>query len=496
MSNAVIGGASQPVYVTGGEVTTTGTVTVAEPLDVTASTPLDVAVTNATLNVAVTNTPSVTISGTVTIDDTPAINVNVTGTPSVNVDNAQLDAFENQLVAQQIILFASDDSRQSDRQPLRWHEKTSGATNTITYDSNLQGVKLTVAEVGYVIRQSKAYVLYQPGRSQGIQMTAILHEPVAGIETLIGYFDAKNGVGFGVDATSFFVFRRSSTSGSIVTTKYRSADWDDPMNGSGESGVTLDQTKDILYKITFGWQGAGPVKFSIFANGHWVDFFTYWASNVTTVSWMGTAVLPMRAQMTNSGVNTANIKMICWEVSSAGGSFQFPSYAFSAARPLDSGLAVLNTATPYPLVSIRINTSRFPRRTINISGIEALVSGNNPYALYKVFYFPSGVADPLTNESWTAMDTNSAVDYDISATAITLTNGICIASGYIGGSNRASLELEDSIYVPLSLDISGAGDPLTTNTGANSAIISVVATGGVTGGGSCTGFAGITVTEL
>jgi len=70
-----------------------------------------------------------------------------------------------------------------------------------------------------------------------------------------GYFDDQNGWGWGADSEGFFLFRRKDGTDTVR----RPAEWEgDPLNGDGDSSITLDVTDGAVYHNLFRWYGHGP----------------------------------------------------------------------------------------------------------------------------------------------------------------------------------------------------------------------------------------------
>lgn len=69
----------------------------------------------------------------------------------------------------------------------------------------------------------------------------------------------KNGYGIGYNGTTFGFHRWANNTLTTVT----QANWDDPMDGTGASGMTLDQTKLNVFEIKFQYLGAGAIQLLI-----------------------------------------------------------------------------------------------------------------------------------------------------------------------------------------------------------------------------------------
>jgi len=114
--------------------------------------------------------------------------------------------------------------------------------------------------------KSVQHLKYHPGLGGLVRFTALFTSPVANTEQYVGLagdtgvsepFD--NGYMVGYDGTTFG-FHRFSNDTKISVPQ---SSWDDPMDGTGPSGMTLDQTKLNVFYIQFQYLGAGAIKLFI-----------------------------------------------------------------------------------------------------------------------------------------------------------------------------------------------------------------------------------------
>ncbi len=108
--------------------------------------------------------------------------------------------------------------------------------------------------------------LYHAGLGGLARFTALFTAPIAGTEQYVGLASGegslvsfKNGYMVGYDGTTFGFHRFSND----VQFSIPQASWDDPMDGTGPSGMTLDQTKLNVFYIQFQYLGAGAIKLLI-----------------------------------------------------------------------------------------------------------------------------------------------------------------------------------------------------------------------------------------
>ena len=150
-----------------------------------------------------------------------------------------------------------------DNAPLVLDTQLVGAgTATYSLATASTTMSLTTASGDSVVRQTKQYAIYDPGKGVRCMMTGVMPPAKANVIGRIGYFDANNGFYFQMDSTGASVGVRTDTSGAAVDTLVAQASWNlDPLNGTGSSGITVDFTKIQVFVFDFGWLGGAGVKF-------------------------------------------------------------------------------------------------------------------------------------------------------------------------------------------------------------------------------------------
>jgi hypothetical protein len=204
------------------------------------------------------------------------------------------------------------------------------------------------------------------------------------------------------------------------------ADWNgDKLNGTGDSGFTVDLTKAQIYWQDFEWLGVGSVRCGFIIDGQIIVCHTFNNANSLSTVYMTTAILPVRYEVTNTGATAAaaTLKQICSTVISEGG------YEKKVA-PLVARMTTANGSigTSFvPLVSIRLATGR--------TGAVVIPDGYHvlPTASASTTFEIVLVKNPtLTGASWGATSSNN-VQMDTSATSYT--GGTIIESQYVLSSN-------------------------------------------------------------
>lgn len=281
------------------------------------------------------------------------------------------------------------------------------------------------------VRHTHRYFSYIPGKSQRIDMTFVLGSAVTNVRKRVGYFDALNGLFLEQDSTGLRFVRRTSTSGSTVDNLIEQADWNlDTLDGNGPSGVTLDATKIQILIIDFQWLGGGRVRFGFDVNGQIIYAHEVISSNVLAVPYMSTPSLPVRYEIANTGAtaSTNTFKEICSAVVSEGGE-AISGQGF--AKSNDTTGVTITTGSLQPVILIRLkNTfgsdSGPNRKTVQLTNSGVFALTNTIHYEVKHFHAPT-----ITGGAWVSVDDHSAVEYNVTATAITAQDEHVIDEEYV-----------------------------------------------------------------
>lgn len=345
------------------------------------------------------------------IVDAAPVNVNFYGTA--------LDAFGRARFSQPYTLF--DSQNRYEKNDL--FSETTATGGTVNYVANASTVNLevTASSGSEVVRQTYRSFSYQPGKSLLVLNTFVMPTANANQRIRIGYFNTENGVFLERDGTAVYIVRRTYVTGSAVDTRVAQADWNgDKLNGTGDSGFTLDLTKAQIFWQDFEWLGVGSVRAGFVIDGQTIICHTFNNANNLTSVYMTTAMLPVRYEITNTGASTgAILKQICSTVISEGG------YEKKVA-PFVARMTAVNSSIStsfVPLVSIRLASGRTGAIVIP-DGYNVLPTATSP-TTFEIVLIKNAT---LTGASWGATDSTN-VERDISATA--LTGGTIIESTYV-----------------------------------------------------------------
>jgi len=355
------------------------------------------------------------------------VNATLTGTSAVTLGAAATDAFGRLRVSNPYTLF--DGGLRYFDNTYKWDQVDSGSVSS-SFLPNESSILMNATGAGSAIRQTKQVFSYQPGKSLLVLLTFVMNTPTAGVTQRAGYFGAQNGVYFEIDGTDINLVIRKYTAGSVdsTTEKISRASWNgDRLDGQGGqsniSGVTLDVTKSQIFWCDVEWLGVGSVRCGFVINGQFIVSHIFHHANILDRVYMTTASLPVRYELVSTGP-AASMRAICSTVISEGG------YANrSQSRAIGTALTGkdLSNTVYRPLVCLRMKSTALDSIVIptafDVYGLQQAAF------VYRIILNPT-----LTNADWTSAGTNSTVEYDISATA--LSGGSVIAQGIFVGSNK------------------------------------------------------------
>jgi hypothetical protein len=370
-------------------------------------------------------------------------------------DSANLDAFSRLRVAESTSLFTVQN--QYNTSSLKIESGNTGTGVLPAHNANTRMVALSAtAGSGTSFIQSYNYFPYFPGKSQLIKLTGVLGTGVAGAVVDAGYFDLENGIFLRQNgASGLQVVRRSKTSGSVVDDVISQASWNlDKMDGTGASGVNLNEANAFILIIDLQFLGMGRVRIGFDVGGVIYYCHQFLNANVLTVPYMQTACLPIQMLLTattTGGAKTSYFK--CASVDSEGGTSLMSGYPFSTP----SASVTAGNGTRTHILSIRPKTtynSLTNRMQIDMDSFSLVVTGSNPV----FFELVVGAAFTVA-PTWADINTtHSGTEYGTGGTFSNLTNGVVIASGYVpstAGTKGSTISQLLDLY-PITLDRAGA----------------------------------------
>jgi len=366
------------------------------------------------------------------------------------------DAFGRLRVSNPLTIF---DSKNTMSKNNLFDEALTGS-GTVTYTANKSTVNLnvTTASGDKVIRQSKRVMSYQPGKSLLNLNTFVMAADDANLRQRIGMFDANNGIFFEKEGSTLNIVRRTYTSGASVDTEVAQSSWNgDKLDGTGDSGFTLDETKANILWMDMEWLGVGAVRVGFVIDGQFIVCHTFNNANSLDTVYMQTANLPIRYEIEATGTlsGSAVLQQICSTCMIEGGYSPEGRRKMIGTAALGSPSTLTTGDTWYSIAAIRIKSSR-PYAVIVPTGYDVSALTNADYEC-GLFY---GVTLASGSYSYTSFDDN--IEYDLTTRALSAT-GTRIAGNYLSGKAAPTITLAGDIPFAnqLGQTIGGTSDILT-----------------------------------
>jgi hypothetical protein len=203
------------------------------------------------------------------------------------------------------------------------------------------------------------------------------------------------------------------------------------MDGTGPSGIVLDITKAQILFMDIEWLGLGTVRMGFVINGNFYVCHNFHHANLITSTYITTASLPLRYEITNTGVtaNASTLKQVCSTVISEGG-YELRGAQQAVGTPITTPKTFAVAGTYYPMVGIRLKTTALDAIVIS-TAVSLLGIGNGKNYAWRLVQ--SAI---ITGGAWTSAGADSSVEYNLTGTSVT--GGRVLAQGYVNSSNQGS----------------------------------------------------------
>jgi len=337
-----------------------------------------------------------------------SLNTNVTNQVDVQFANLATDPFERLVVAQPESLFEFSHFGVT---PGLWDEELTGS-GTGVQDTNTPSYKIstTTASGDKVQRKSRRNIEYIRGKSSLWYLSCRPGTAKANLRKRWGGFDSSNGVFFELNGTEFKVVKRSKCTGSVIdTSKAQSAFNGDKLDGTGDSGVTIDFDMQNIFWIEFSWLGSNIIRFGILYNGKRITMHTMNYSNIINVPWSQYAIFPFAYEQENTGTvaSSSDFYLSCGSVISNGGN----ELGFNHITSISTGTTAKSlSTTPILVAGIRTRSGK-EHLSIKPLAFDFLPASGTPNCYYRILYNPTIVSGSWVNKGHIADGLSSYSSY-------------------------------------------------------------------------------------
>lgn len=356
----------------------------------------------------------------------------------VKTKEQNVGAFERIRTAHPYTLLEYKQTRS--KNPLQIVEKLTGGA-TSTYNSTTSSTTLGVTTTGdKVTRQTLTKAVYQPGKSLAIIATGVLDfNSNTNCISRIGYFNDDRGYFFEFSDQIYIVERSGGSD-----TKVAAASW------SEQPSYTFDVTKAQIFWFDMEWLGVGTVRAGIFDNGSEELIHKFHHNDIVTTSYMKNANLPIRYELESTG-GAGELETICGNVTSDGG-YEPRGFSFTANRGTDR--ESITTGNEEPILSMRIKAGSLEDSRVILRDFT-LISTSSADMIIRIWFCPPGT-NPLNTPSWTDVNDESCIQYDLTANTFTSTGCYEMVSRYASDQNDPSNVVKTDIRLGVDVDSTSA----------------------------------------
>ncbi|MGR9108321.1 MAG: hypothetical protein ACU843_15480 [Gammaproteobacteria bacterium] len=342
--------------------------------------------------------------------------------------------------------------------------QTVDSTGTVVH--NPPAARLLVDPGELVKHRSHVYVIYQAGKARLVRITAVFPENNDDAVRTIGYGDDDDGIFLVREVSGWSVLLRSSTVGDISVPQI---DWNDPLDGTGPSGIVLQDWGPVHFVVDFEWLSIGRIRWGLEVGGrtryfHEMDFanqiefpFSYNRTGSLPVSWEIDATA-----VSSSSTSSEALYMdaVCASVITEGG--HEPS-GFIWSGYNDSMVSVGLSLTPLLAIRPRATFNGFQNNGIIYPKSITVLADANMMILV-IF------GGTLPESGWTKVDTNTDEAPDGNShteflrAPFSLSGGVVIGAFPVGsgvGQTAGSITGEISKDVLISRAADGTLRPIT-----------------------------------
>ena len=283
-----------------------------------------------------------------------------------------------------------------------------------------------------IIRESKRVFSYQPGKALQTFQTFVLNPAKPNLVQRVGYASSENGIMLELNGSQVNIIKRTAISGVGTTVTVPQSDWNqDPLDGTGVSGINLDFTKAQLMFTEYEWLGVGCARVGfVNENGvfHIAHIFNH--ANTLNSAYMTTASLPVRYEIFNTGITTSasTMKQICVSVQSNGGYEKI--VARDVARRISLLTGISSSTNFTPVVSIRLAPGR-EDAIILPKAYSFLASSSGTGSVVEIALIKNGTINANTWSSTSSPNVQQNTD----ATGI-VTGGTIVLNDYVSAANK------------------------------------------------------------
>ena len=326
----------------------------------------------------------------------------------------------------------------NDRLPQFFDTKTGGGA-TVEYSEEFKAHEIRTENVGdYAVVQTYQRHNYFAGKAQMVEFTSFNFHVEAGIIKRYGYFTSsfeapytEGRDGYWIEANPDGYFLVICRAGEEIARIPREK-WDDPMDGLGYSGYTINWENFNVFQQNFLWLGGTGIRFYVVLGSDLLLFHEYVhvGSEKADGLIMASPNQPIRMEVRQIGEGSGLFRPVCSTVATEGSE---GSASIGEIRSVDSGVSnAINVSHPNTVMvkGIRLKEG-YEDVVVNVLDVDVFASTTNDFFRWRVLLNPT-LSAPAT---WVDVD-ESPIQHT-SGNGITVSGGVEVGSGY--GASRSAI---------------------------------------------------------
>ncbi|MCK4500962.1 hypothetical protein KAU11_10735 [Candidatus Babeliales bacterium] len=290
-------------------------------------------------------------------------------------------------------------------------------TGTFSYEDltdGVTGVKMSVAAGQYCIAETVYSHSYIKGHSQKWNATTQNFQNEAGLVKTIGYYSSSVAAPYTADRDGMYVESDGAgeyylclmRKGTVVLRLSR-ANWDDPLDGTGASGLTIDWSVFNIAECDFLWLGGKGARFNFMIDNNLVEAHNYGHAGAVGGFIMRSPNQPIRFEI-RSTTGAGYLYCLCADVTSEG---SINTLGVPRAVTLGSTFVNANSiGTGYLIAAVRVNPSK---RNSVIDVADFNIAGITTDSFNMQWIKNPTIAGTIT---WVDYSTTSAIQYALGDT--------------------------------------------------------------------------------
>lgn len=239
-----------------------------------------------------------------------------------------------------------------------------------------------------------------------------------------GQADVIKRVGFAIDGEDGYflvqennvltILERTTVSGSLVSNSIARASWDDPFDGTGESGFTYDQTKGMTFYVSLKYPG-GNVECGFLVDDEYKPIYTFQYENaLTIIPYIKSPNLFPTWEIERTSAGGTAEELDCGDccVESEGQAIEEGEEVFLSRTPFDGSRYTTGAlgGVWYPIV-FRLDPNAINAR-VKLVGVSGAISSSSDYYVLGIRNITKYLSEPYT-PTWETAE-NTSVQFDLS----------------------------------------------------------------------------------